>query len=207
MRDRKGENAVVWLYKAAVAVLTPIVQLLFWVKVTGKENIPQGAALVCANHTSFLDPVVLAIGVGLKIPFRFMAKRELFKNKLFAAFLRKIGVIPVNREAVDLATIRASLKVLKDGDRLMMFPEGTRIPEEKACRENVKMGAGMLASRAKVPIIPVYISGKKRVFCRTRIVIGRAMQAMEDANASNNENYMNTAMAVFDEIMRLGRES
>ncbi len=194
------------LYKIAVIILKPICYLLFRINITGKENMPEGACIVCANHTSAIDPVVLAVGVGHRMPFRFMAKKEIFKNKIFAWFLNKIGIIPVNRDTVDLATIRSSLKVLKDGERLMMFPEGTRIREENASRDNVKMGAGMLAARAKVPIVPVYISGNKGVFRKTYIVIGEPVQAVSDPELSHNENYMNTSLAVFDEILRLGRE-
>lgn len=193
------------LYKIAVAILKPICYFLFRIKISGKENIPDGAAIVCANHTSMLDPVVLAVGAGPGTQFRFMAKQEIFKNKLFAWLLYKIGVIPVNRESTDLSTIRTCLKVLKNGERLMMFPEGTRISEENEDRENVKMGVGMIAARANVPIVPVYISGNKGVFKKTRIVIGEAI-APVTSKGSNNENYMSTALAVFDEIMRLKQE-
>lgn len=190
------------LYKIAVAILKPIFCFLFRIKTTGKENIPDGAAVVCANHTSWLDPVVLAAGVGPRKHFRFMAKQEIFKNKIFAWLLHKIGVIPVNRENTDLSTIRTCLKVLKNGEKLMMFPEGTRISEEKADRENVKVGVGMIAARANAPIVPIYISGNKRLFKKTRIVIGKPMMPIT-SKGSNNENYMETALAVFDEIMRL----
>ena len=194
------------LYKVAVAILKPICFILFRIKITGKENLPEGPAVVCANHTSMLDPVVLAIGVGSGVQFHFMAKREIFKNKLLAWLLGKVGAIPVNREAVDLATIRSSLKVLKDGGKLMVFPEGTRIKEENARRENVKMGVGMIASRANVPLIPVYISGNKGLFKKSIIIIGKAIEPLRNSE-SGNENYMNTALAVFDEIMRLGQGS
>lgn len=186
-------------------MLTPIVKLLFRLKVKGKENIPEGPVIVCANHTSFLDPVVLAIGVGKKIPLRFMAKKELFSNKILLPILNAIGAIPVNRETVDLATIRSSLNVLKQGDKLMLFPEGTRIREENASRENVKMGAGMLAARAGVNVVPVYISGNKGIFRRTDIIIGKPMSPITSFE-NKNDNYMNTAYAVFDEILRLGKE-
>ncbi len=193
------------LYKIAVAILKPIFCFLFRIKVSGKENLPDGAVVVCANHTSWLDPVVLAVGVGPRKQFRFMAKQEIFKNKMLAWLLHKIGVIPVNRESTDLSTIRTCLKVLKNGERLMMFPEGTRISEEKAHRENVKMGVGMIAARANAPILPVYISGNKGILRKTRIVIGKPMMPIT-SKGSNNENYISTALAVFDEIMRLKQE-
>ncbi len=193
------------LYKIAVAVLKPIFCFLYRIKTTGKENISDGAAIVCANHTSWLDAIVLAVGVGPGKPFRFMAKQEIFSNKIFAWLFHKIGVIPVNRENTDLSTIRTCLKVLKNGEKLMMFPEGTRISEEKADRENVKVGVGMIATRANAPIIPVYISGDKCLFKKTSVVIGKPMMPIT-SKGSNNENYMSTALAVFDEIMRLKQE-
>lgn len=193
------------LYKIAVAILKPIFCFLFRIKVTGKENLPDDAAVVCANHTSWLDPVVLAVGVGPRKQFRFMAKQEIFENKILAWLLHKIGVIPVNRENTDLSTIRTCLKTLKNGEKLMMFPEGTRISEEKADRVNVKVGVGMIAARANAPIVPVYISGNKGMFKKTRIVIGNPMMSIT-SKGSNNENYLSTALAVFDEIMRLKQE-
>ena len=193
-------------YKILVFLLKPVFAFLCRIKVTGKENIPEGAAIICANHTSLLDPIVLAVGVGYKTHIHFMAKRELFKNKILGAILKKIGVIPVNREAVDLQTIRGSLKVLKEGKKLMLFPEGTRIPEKDAKRENVKMGAGMLAARSQAPIVPVYIPGNKGLFKKTHIIIGKPMQAVSGEKTGNGE-YMNTALAVFDEIMNLGKVS
>ena len=192
------------VYKIAAVILKPIFYLLFVMRVRGKENIPDGAAIVSCNHTSLLDPVILGIAFGARHPLRFMAKKELFNNKLFGAVLRCIGVFPVDRESVDLATIRTSLQVLKNGDKLMMFPEGKRVFEEDESRENVKMGVGMIASRANVPIVPVYISGNKRLFHRTRIVIGKPIEPVR-SEATHNENYMSTALKVFDQILSLGK--
>ena len=192
------------LYRVAAFLLKPVFYFLFRISARGRENIPDGAAIVCCNHTSLLDPVVLGLVFGYKYPVRFMAKKELFQIKFFGGLIRSLGAFPVNRESADLATIRTSISILKAGEKLMMFPEGKRVFEEDETRENVKMGVGLIAAKAKVPIIPVYISGNKRLFRRTWVSIGEAM-VPDYENAKGNEAYMGIALSVFDRILELGQ--
>lgn len=91
----------------------------------GLENFPQrGPVVVAGNHVSNFDPPVLA--VSLNRPCRFLAKKELFQNGFLGGVLRALGAFPIDRGKADLEAIKTSIKVLKDGDPLMVFPEGTR---------------------------------------------------------------------------------
>ncbi len=129
-------------------------------KCIGKENIPRdGGCILALNHRSYLDVVLAGMTCARKI--NYMAKSELFKNKLFGAFITAFGAFPVHRGTGDVGAIKSALAKLNAGHMVLIFPEGrcVRNPaEEKTTR--AKPGAVMLAQTAGVPIVPAYISGK-----------------------------------------------
>ncbi len=130
----------------------------------GCENVPKtGAFIVVGNHTSYIDPPVL--GAGMTRMVRFMAKEELFKNPVINWFLRKLGAFPVKRGKADLEAIKTSLKILKQGGILGLFPEGTR--NRTGQLGKAQPGIVKIALKAKVPIVPcglVNIANKKRPY-------------------------------------------
>lgn len=193
------------LYKTLVAILAPVFRFVYRLKVTGIEHVPAGAAVVCCNHTSLLDPILLGVGFGYKMPLCFMAKKELFKNRLFGGFLRALHAFPVDRGNVELATIRHSIELLKSGNKLGIFPEGRRVkPDETADQnEGVKTGVAMIAMRAGAPIIPVYLSRKKRMFAKHSMIIGKAI-VPEKRDGGTAENYQRIATEAFQAILDLG---
>jgi len=142
--------------------LTFLFSVVFrWQKI-GVENIPAGGVIIAANHISLWDPPV----VGTAIPGRrihFMAKEELFTNKLFAWIIGKqLGAFPVKRGAADRTAIRTALTLLETGNILGIFPEGTR-------SKNGKLGApeaglALIAVKAGVPVIPTAIIGTNKIF-------------------------------------------
>ncbi len=129
----------------------------------GKENLPEKEGVIIAsNHRSYADPVLLTM--YMKRPVKYMAKEELFKNKLFAAFIRMLGAFPVSRGKGDLGAIDKSIDILKAGNNLVIFPEGTRSKENKV--GNGKTGVAMIAAKAGADILPVGIcfEGEKLAF-------------------------------------------
>ena len=136
----------------------------------GVENVPEGGALLCANHASAWDPIMVALALPNDSRMSFMAKEELFRNGLLKWLLTKLGGFPVKRGGNDLAAMKTSLKVLGNGDRLLVFPEGTRV--EKEGDTEAKGGISVMASRTGVPIIPIYCGGKKKLFQKYTIVFG-----------------------------------
>lgn len=180
-------------YKCVRAVVGFLVRILFGFKVTGRENIPEGGFLVCANHSSYLDPVFLAMALDTRVPVRFMAKSNLFKIPLLGWFIKKLGAFPVNRNTADLAAVKTSLRVLKDGQRLIIFPEGTRFNPGVS-----KGGAAMLALRSGCTVLPVYIAPGKRIFKRIEGVIGKPFVPALEVEDAKNADYQE----VSDEIMR-----
>lgn len=154
--------------------LGPILQFFFPVRIVGQEHIPEGAAMVCANHSSLLDPLLVALAFGKSEHLHFMAKKELFSVPVIGKIIVNAEAFPVDRGSNDLGAIRTAFRYLKTGCKVMLFPEGTRVSQDDAVA--AKSGAVQLASRAKVPVVPVYVPRKKRIFRRTPIVIGPPYQ-------------------------------
>ncbi len=147
------------------------VRFLFPTKIIGKENIPKGACILSSNHTSNMDAVILAVKTWEKKYY--LAKKELFQNKVFGFFLTKLGAIKIDRQSNDLTAIKNCLKVLKDNKKLVIFPEGTRVHNENMELGEVKHGVAMFAVKAKVPIVPIFIMKKPKLFRRNRIFVGK----------------------------------
>lgn len=162
----------------------PIARLILPCRFLGRENIPQGPLVVCANHTNILDPVLVAIAFGRKRQLFFMAKAELFNIPIFSTILKSIGVFPINREETDISSIRTAIKHLKNSEQIMMFPEGTRVSDANTVA--AKSGAVRIATKMKAPILPIFLTKGKKLFQSSQVVIGMpfTLQAPPDKNYS-----------------------
>ena len=157
-------------YKTIVGILRVLIKGVFRVRVIGAENMPkEGGAIVASNHRSNWDPIVVAITTPRKLTF--MAKAELFKNKMVASVLRAVGAFPIKRGGGDVGAIKGALTILKNEDAMLIFPEGTRVADES--KSEAKPGTVMLAIRAKVPVVPVYTTGKYRWFSKITVTFGK----------------------------------
>lgn len=180
-------------YKRVRAVVGFLLRILFGYSVEGRENIPEGGFMVCANHSSYLDPAYLALALDTSVPVRFMAKASLFKIPLLGRMFRKLGAFPVHRNSADLTSLKTALRILKEGQRLIIFPEGTRFKPGES-----KGGAAMLALRSGCRVLPVYIAPGKRIFKRIDGVIGKPFVPASKVEDLKNADYQK----VSDEIMR-----
>lgn len=158
-------------YRFMCGVLRPYYALVYPPVVDGLENIPaEGGFILCCNHVHARDPFYLAVPCKTRL-FHFMAKTELFKSRLMGAFLRGLESFPVDRGHSDLAAVRTSLQLLKEGHGLGIFPQGTR------SRDNTPTpmleGVAMIALRAGVPVIPAYIGGPYRPFRKMQLTYGK----------------------------------
>lgn len=157
------------LYKVMKTLVGIVFKLIYRINIIGKENLPkEGPYIVCANHFHVYDPVLISIITPSQIFW--MGKKEVFDKKFFGAFLRGLGSFPVNREEVELSTIRTSLKILKDNGILGIFPEGTRVKNFDI--ENAKGGVGLISIKSKSPILPIYIEGPYKPFRKVNVYIG-----------------------------------
>lgn len=144
-------------------------------RVKGRENLPaDGAYLICCNHNSCADPIWLLIAMRTRtlarVP-RIMAKAELMRVPVLGRILKWVGVFGVERGDADVASLKTALKTLKDGRSLMIFPQGTRCKDGE--RLPGKTGVAMLATRTDTPVVPIYLSERKRPFGPLTCVIGQ----------------------------------
>ncbi len=131
----------------------------------GLENFPkEGAFLLVSNHQSFLDPIFC--GAVPKRHFVFLARDTLFKNWFFGPLIRSVYAIPVKREQGDLSAMRKVIEVLKEGDGVCLFPEGTRTTDGRILP--FKSGLGLLCRRGNASIVPVVIDGAYECWPRTQ---------------------------------------
>lgn len=160
-------------YRFARFLLKIVFKIRYKLVVHGNTNLPETPLVICANHINLWDPILLAIIFDR--PIRFMAKKELFDNKFLGFLLNKFGAFPVDRDNVNIKTIKDSIKLVKDNEVLGIFPEGTRV--KTVSEENMKTGVAMIASRAGADVIPVLINSdykfrsKVEVFVRDKIAI------------------------------------
>jgi 1-acyl-sn-glycerol-3-phosphate acyltransferase len=174
------------------------------VRSRGKEKLPEGACVLCPNHTALRDPFYVALAGGIKHKMAFMAKEELTRNKIVAAFLRGVGAFPVKRNTGDISAIRASVNAIKSGRKLVMFPEGTRVKEGQ--EHDAKAGAVMIASLAKVPVVPVYIHNASKWFRCVTVVFGEPVEIVIKSKKTASEEYKEIASHIMSEVERMKRE-
>ena len=178
--------------------------IVFRVKCVGQENIQnKGAYIICANHTSNWDAPILVSNLKRKVYV--MAKAELFKNKFIKWFGRKCCVFPVKRGMRDIESIKYSLNLLKDGEILVIFPEGTRNGMEK--NGKAQNGVAYMAIRTGVPVIPVGIQGEMKPFKKVKLNIGEPLDFSQyKTNKPEKEILDKVSKEIMDNIIMLTNE-
>lgn len=193
------------LYRFIVTIIRPFVRILYRLKVYGLENIPKsGGYIICPNHTSNADPVLLAITFPRQIYF--MAKEELFKNKILGKLFKMVGAFPVERGKRDASAINTAEKVLNKGEQLGLFIEGTRSKVGDFLRP--KTGCAMIAYKTKVPILPVCITGanefKVNAFKKNVITIGTPIYPKDlNINEGSGKEFREASRLIMQNIKDL----
>ncbi|HUI36703.1 MAG TPA: lysophospholipid acyltransferase family protein [Gaiellaceae bacterium] len=152
------------LYRIIGTLSIPVVKGLYRLRVRGLENVPEGGFVLAANHTSNFDPWPLGIPFLPDRQLRFMAKAELF-NPVLAPVLRAGGAFKVRRGEGDVEAMRTAVELVREGEIVVMFPEGTRqtkgLVKRHAARPHT--GAARIALTAKTPLVPAAIGGTDRL--------------------------------------------
>lgn len=149
--------------------MVAVTQILFPFKLVGKEKVKDGACVLVGNHYRIWDIVHMACTTKEKV--HFITKKELYKNKFLAHLCDIVEAIPVSRDGQDAKAVMTALRYLKNGDKISMFPEGTRNRTDEDLLP-LKGGAAMFAIKAKAPVYPVMCPHKTRLFRRTKILVG-----------------------------------
>ena len=184
-------------YSFAVKVVKGILKVFLLFKSKGSENIPtEGAFLLCANHNSNMDPVLLA--AGCKRQLTFMAKDELFHIFFLGRLIKALGAFPIKRGKGDAAAVMATLKIMKKGGATLIFPEGKRMPRGE--RKSVNSGIIRLAMQSDAKIVPAYV-GRNYVTYGEPISYSEYVDDMKDI-----EKMQNLADSLMDVIYSLKRK-
>lgn len=153
----KLERLVGLIYRIAITAVRFFLNIRFKMKVTGLENIPEGATILAMNHTSNFDAPM--VGVYTPRKMFIMGKEELFRNKFFGSLITELGCFPIKRGQADIKSLKHTLKLLKDGNIFSIFIEGTR--SKSGEMQEAKKGIGFIVAKSKAPVVPTYIYGTR----------------------------------------------
>lgn len=195
------------LFAIAKFIMRPVIRIFFGAKCIGAEKLPKsGGVIIAANHIHALDPLFMAIFT--KRDFHCLAKKELFKNRLFGKLLVSAGMIPVDRARVSRETIDDALSVLGENNVLCIFPQGTRHKGENPRQTQIKNGVGMFAYHSKMPVVPVSITAKDmkpRLFRRTLVRFGDPITYDElGFEKGSVDEFRKSSEYIFNKICALG---
>lgn len=192
-------------YYVLLSIVWPFFTLFHPVRHVGRENIPEGGAVFCGNHSAMSDPFFLVYAVGFKNQLRVMAKAEVMRIPVVGWLLSKAGVFGVDRGKADVGAVKTAMKYLKSGEKVLIFPEGTRVKDGQ--ESEAKTGAAMLAMRTGVPIVPVYIPEKKKWFRFTTVIIGAPYYPQSAEKRATAEEYHAVADELMARVYALGEKS
>jgi len=188
-------------FRVVFKLAAPVLCFFRPFEIIGKENMIAGAAMVCSNHSAMIDPFQIAIAFGIDDNVHVIAKIELFRIPVISFLLWKIGMICVDRSVNDIESIKSSLSYLKKGEKVVIFPEGTRLSEFDA--QAAKSGAVKMAERAGVPVIPVFITRRKPFFRKSKVVIGEPYSIEKQKEKRNADDYAKMSEELMGKIQAL----
>lgn len=181
----------------------------FRFKVRGRENVPRkGPLLVASNHVSYLDPPV--VGVAVPRILHYMAKSELFRIPVFNGLIRFLNAFPVRRGKPDRRALRYTLELLRMGEAVLTFPEGTRSKDGNL--KPPEPGTGFVALLSRAPVLPVAVIGTDKALpsgCpfllprRIEVRIGRPMTFPDLYGNLSREKVEEAGWRIMEAIARL----
>lgn len=200
------------LYSVAHFLLAWLARAIFLIFPKGRNNEPkisEGPYLVCANHISALDPVLLCAVLRWQQP-RFMAKAELFKVPVLGGLIKVLGAYPIDRSGANAGVLKKTIKMLEEGYTVGMFPQGTRRPGVDPATTPVKNGVGLICEYSHATVLPVHIKTKnnKLGFLRPiHIIVGEPVRYEEyTAGGEYAKDAGYITKYLFDRICALGRD-
>ena len=191
-------------YSRIYKIFSKPIRALYRVRTVGEENVPEGAAILAANHLSFSDVLVISSAAHRQV--RYMAKAELFRTPL-KPLLDALGAFPIDRNRSDVGAIRRSIKLLREGKLLGLFPQGHRRGRKDPRLTEIKHGVGMIVFHSKADIIPVFIDNKglkTRMFKINTVIFGKPIKVEElEFKGGGRAEYLAASRKVFRRICEL----
>lgn len=179
-------------------LLRPVQRFLWPTDMVGLENIPEGPCILCPNHSNFSDPFILVFAFPPDTGLRFMSKKENMTIPVLGWFYKQCGAFSVDREGQDIQAFRNVRRILQEGRKLVIFPEGTRTPVNNT--DAGHPGAVRFAARQGVPVVPVFITRNKKIFRRVRLAFGEAYTVA----AKKQEEFVEETRLLMGKIFALG---
>jgi 1-acyl-sn-glycerol-3-phosphate acyltransferase len=198
------------LYRIGYTLSKLGAELGFRLKIYGQENlIEEGPAILASNHASFIDPPL--VGVACRKEIYYLARKSLFEKPVIGPILAQLNTVPVDRDRGDVAAVRAILQILKSGNRVVVFPEGTRSRDGNL--QPAKAGLGLIIAKSLAPVVPIRIFGSYaalprtggiRLFSPVTLVVGKPIYfTKEDLGTGERSVYQELSDRVMTAIAAL----
>lgn len=188
-----------------------LVNILFPATVEGLDRLPRNGVLLCPNHSSNWDPILVALRLPVNYRLHIMAKVDLFKNPVLAWILRRLGAFPVSRGSSDIQSVKTAMQAIKSGDNLLIFPEGTTIHNGigyvDGLPAHAKAGVAVIGVRTGATLVPVFVDGPKRLFHRTRIIFGEPYTPVYTGRHGTSEEMQKIANDILAAAYALGGQA
>ncbi|TDU81196.1 1-acyl-sn-glycerol-3-phosphate acyltransferase [Prosthecobacter fusiformis] len=197
-------------YRIGHTIFRAVARSFYDFRVIGEENLNQtGPALIVANHVSFLDPPF--IGQAFDEPLYFFARKSLFDHPMAGKLLRSWQTIPVDRDKPDASSLKSTIRLLRSGKKVLMFPEGTRSFD--GLPQKAEAGVGLFIAKSSAPVLPVRIFGSYEAYPRgakflrpaqIRLVVGKPYHPdLKAHSAAGRDLYQALADEVMERISEL----
>ena len=188
-----------------------LLSVLFPATVEGLDRLPRNGVLLCPNHSSNWDPILIALRLPVNYRLHIMAKVDLFKNPILAWILRRLGAFPVSRGSSDIQSVKTAMQAIRSGDNLLIFPAGTTIHNGigyvDGLPAHAKGGVAVIGVRTGATLVPVFVDGPKKPFHRTRIIFGEPYTPVYTGHHGTSEEMQKIADDILAAAYALGGQA
>ena len=188
-----------------------LLSVLFPATVEGLDRLPRNGVLLCPNHSSNWDPILIALRLPVNYRLHIMAKVDLFKNPILAWILRRLGAFPVSRGSSDIQSVKTAMQAIRSGDNLLIFPEGTTIHNGigyvDGLPAHAQGGVAVSGVRTGATLVPVFVDGLKKPFHRTRIIFGEPYTPVYTGHHGTSEEMQKIADDILAAAYALGGQA
>jgi 1-acyl-sn-glycerol-3-phosphate acyltransferase len=195
------------LYRLGHTLCRTIGILAFRFKVYGRENlIEDGPAILASNHQSYLDPP--CIGMACRKDIYYLTRKTLYQRPVVGPILKRLNTVPVDRDRGDISSIKTIIRLIRSGQRVIIFPEGTRSSDGKL--QPARAGLGMIIAKTLAPVVPIRVFGTFEALPRTggikpcpiSIVVGDPIRFTEE-DIKGRQDYQALSNRVMEKIAAL----